>query len=89
MTSLALCAIACDGPSVPSPSAPSQTTPNQPAATVDTGQQHLVFSDRYTSVALGQVVRSQVTADDVACGWGYYCKYFQLSVLRDGTLEKG
>ena len=71
--SLALCAFGCGGPA--SPTAPSQA----PAP----------IAARFMSVEIGDVVRTQVTAADVPCDFGYYCKFFELEAPRDGTLEIG
>ena len=46
-------------------------------------------TNRYTVAAVGDVVRAQVTSDDVPCDFGFYCKYFQVAVSRDGTFEVG
>jgi hypothetical protein len=39
--------------------------------------------------AIGDVVNTQITADDVPCDFGYYCKYFEVTVSADGTFEAG
>ncbi len=83
VTSLAVCAIACDGASVPSP-----TAPTQPPTLVATGPL-LPFVERYATVTVGDIVRTQVAADDVLCYPPFYCKYFRVTVPRDGLLEVG
>ena len=83
VTSLAVCAVACDGTPVPSP-----TAPTQPPTLVVTGPL-LPFAQRYTTVTIGDVVRTQVTADDVSCWAPYCCQFFLVTVPRDGLLEVG
>ncbi len=46
-------------------------------------------ANRYTVAAIGDVVHAQVTTNDVPCDSGFYCKYFQVAVSGDGTLEVG
>ena len=46
-------------------------------------------ANRYTVAAIGDVVRAQVTTDDVPCDSGFYCKYFQVAASGDGMLEVG
>jgi hypothetical protein len=47
------------------------------------------FGGRFTTVDIGDVIRTEVTAADVACDFGFYCKYFVLAAPRAGTLEIG
>jgi hypothetical protein len=72
-------AMACDDASRSVPASPSALSrPSSP------------FADRYTAVALGQVVVAQVGTDDVACdAAGFYCRYYRVTVPREGTLEVG
>jgi len=82
VTSLAICALGCDG------TTRLPTAPSQPPTLVSTGPL-VPFAGRYTSVAVGDVIRAQVTADDVPCDFGYYCRYFLVMAPREGTLEIG
>ena len=66
-------ALGCGSPF--SPTALSQTSSNGPR--------------RFMSVAIGDVVRTEVTTADVPCDSGFYCKFFELTTPREGTLEVG
>jgi hypothetical protein len=84
--SFALLALGCDGgssvvPTGPSPSAPPASTPGPSRA--------LVLPPNAASIAVGEVVKGQVTGEDPLCdpGWPHRCRYYRLVAPAHGTLN--
>ena len=80
---LAATSSACDEGVPLGRSAPS-TFPSQPRTLPV-----VPFYERAIVVEAGDVMRGQVGNADVPCDFGYYCKFYLLTVPRDGTLEVG